>query len=141
MTKAQYLKALATLDLTVSSAAKEFGISRHASEQYAAGEEIPHMVQRQIKEALKLHEREAVRKEKLDAARREAMERDMSVEEYREALGKLGLTIMGAGPVLGVSDRNSQRYAAGRLPVSASIRKLLRLAIETKTSGEKLAGL
>jgi len=33
--------------------------------------------------------------------------------QYREALAQLGLSIVGAGAILGVTPRQSQRYAAG----------------------------
>jgi hypothetical protein len=37
----------------------------------------------------------------------------MTTAQYRTAIKKLGLKIFTAGPVLGISGRQSQRYAAG----------------------------
>jgi hypothetical protein len=54
---------------------------------------------------------------------------EMTAEEYRAALDKLGLSIVGSAEHLGVSHRQSQRYANGMSPVADPVAKLLRLAI------------
>ena len=46
--------------------------------------------------------------------------------QYRAALKKLGLTVVGAAPVLGVSRRQSQYYASGETPIPEPIVRLLR---------------
>lgn len=52
----------------------------------------------------------------------------MTAAEYREALEFLGLSIVGAGPVLGVTGRQSQRYAAGaEIPIT--VNRLLEMLI------------
>lgn len=48
----------------------------------------------------------------------------MTKTQYRSALKKLGLSIVGAAPVLGIGRRQSQRYAAGD-PVPETVAKLL----------------
>ena len=42
----------------------------------------------------------------------------MTSEEYRAALDKLGLSIVGSAEYLGLSRRQSQRYANGATPVA-----------------------
>ena len=56
----------------------------------------------------------------------------MTAKQYRAALEKLGLTIVGAAPVLGISRRQAQRVAAGDSPVPEPIQKLLALIIKHK---------
>lgn len=53
----------------------------------------------------------------------------MTADEYRAALTKLGLTQIGAAPVLGVSARTAQTYAADGPsgPAALAIRLLLSL--------------
>lgn len=55
----------------------------------------------------------------------------MTPQEYRDAIAELGLTITGAGPVLGVTPRMSQYWAAtdGKGP-SETAAILLRLMLE-----------
>ena len=54
---------------------------------------------------------------------------EMTAAEYRAALNKLGLSIVSSAEHLGVSHRQSQRYANGTSPVADPVAKLLRLAI------------
>lgn len=54
----------------------------------------------------------------------------MTTKEYRAALDKLGMTIVGAAPVLGISRRHSQRIAGGGTPVPAPVEKLLKLMLK-----------
>lgn len=62
----------------------------------------------------------------------------MTPTEYREALEQLGLSIVGAGPVIGVDRRTSQRYAAEGAPETVAI--LLRLMLERREAATKNAG-
>lgn len=52
----------------------------------------------------------------------------MTAAQYRKLLDRLGLTIVGAAPVLGISPRQAQRYAAGD-PIPGPVAKLLRLMV------------
>lgn len=61
----------------------------------------------------------------------------MTANQYRAALKKLGLSIVGAAPVLGISRRQSQRIAAGESPVSEPVAKLLRLMLEHDTKPQE----
>jgi hypothetical protein len=54
----------------------------------------------------------------------------MTKNQYRSTLSKLGLTIVGAAPHLGISRRQSQRIAAGNCPVPEPVSKLLAFMIE-----------
>jgi hypothetical protein len=54
----------------------------------------------------------------------------MTSAEYRKALDRLGLSIVGAAPVLGIGRRHSQRIAAGETPVSGPISRLLSLLLK-----------
>ncbi len=69
----------------------------------------------------------------------------MTAAQYRECLSKLGLSVVGAAPVLGIKRRQAQRYAAGGKtgsPVAEPVAKLLLLMIEhrdLKASIEKKA--
>jgi hypothetical protein len=57
----------------------------------------------------------------------------MTPLQYRAACDKLGLTIVGSGPVLGVSKRQAQRYAHGEQPIPETVAKLLRAMIRLGT--------
>jgi hypothetical protein len=63
---------------------------------------------------------------------------EMTTEEYRAALNKLGLSIVGSAEHLGLSPRQSQRYADGTSPVADPVAKLLRLAIRIGLSANDL---
>ena len=62
----------------------------------------------------------------------------MTTKEYRAALNKLGLSIVGSAEHLGLSSRQSQRYANGTSPVADPVAKLLRLAIRIGLSANDL---
>jgi hypothetical protein len=66
---------------------------------------------------------------------------EMTTAEYRAALNKLGLTIVSSAEHLGVSHRQSQRYASGASPVADPVAKLLRLAIRTGLSANDLKAI
>lgn len=53
----------------------------------------------------------------------------MTADEYRDALRRLGLSQVGAAPVLGVSPRTAQTYAAEGPsgPAALAVRLLLEL--------------
>jgi len=59
----------------------------------------------------------------------------MNTQDYKNHIQALGLSIRGAGPVLGVSHRQAQRIAAGECPVPEPVAKLLM----TKVEGNKVA--
>jgi len=61
-------------------------------------------------------------------------------KEYRHALEILGVTIIGAAEVLGVSSRQSQRYAAGEIIPKPTL-KLIRLVIKNKMTREQIENL
>lgn len=54
----------------------------------------------------------------------------MTSTQYRKALKRLDLTITGAGPVIGITPRQSQRLAAGACPISTSIERLVLLLLQ-----------
>ena len=55
---------------------------------------------------------------------------EMSVEEYRAALNKLGLSIVASGEHIGLSHRQSQRYANGTSPVADPVANCFALLFE-----------
>ena len=61
---------------------------------------------------------------------------EMTTEEYRAALDKLGLSIVGSAEYLGLSRRQSQRYA-----VADPVAKLLRLAIRIGLTANDLKAI
>ena len=66
---------------------------------------------------------------------------EMTAAEYRAALNKLGLSIVSSAEHLGVSHRQSQRYANGSSPVADPVAKLLRLAIRTGLTAKDLKAI
>lgn len=56
----------------------------------------------------------------------------MTSQQYSKAIDTLGLTHAAAAKVLGISERQDYRYAAGDTAVPVPIAKLLRLAIAGK---------
>lgn len=57
----------------------------------------------------------------------------MKTTEYRKFLAKFGLSIVGAAPVLGVSRRHAQRFAAGAVippPIEKLIHMLMKHGLE-----------
>ena len=66
---------------------------------------------------------------------------EMTAAEYRAALNKLGLSIVSSAEHLGVSYRQSQRYANGTSPVADPVAKLLRLAIRIGLSANDLKAI
>jgi len=66
---------------------------------------------------------------------------EMTPEEYGSALDALGLSIASAADHLGLSRRQSQRYATGTSPVADPVAKLLRLAIRTGLTANDLKAI
>lgn len=64
----------------------------------------------------------------------------MTSTQYRRALDKLGLTIVGAAPVLGIKRRQSQRYAHNDAQVPVPLAKLLRVALRHRVTADELRG-
>lgn len=64
----------------------------------------------------------------------------MTPEQYRKTLDRLNLSIVGAAPVLGVSPRQAQRYAAGD-PIPGPVSKLLRIMVDRRISPEEVERL
>jgi hypothetical protein len=65
----------------------------------------------------------------------------MTTAEYRSALDRLGLSIVGSAEHLGLSRRQSQRYANGTSPIADPVAKLLRLAIRIGLSADDLKAI
>jgi len=74
-------------------------------------------------------ERNILRAQLAKARHQKKAYEEMSTDEYRAALNKLGLSIVASAEHLGLSYRQSQRYASGTSPVADPVAKLLRLAI------------
>jgi len=66
---------------------------------------------------------------------------EMTAAEYRTALNKLGLSIVSSAEHLGLSHRQSQRYANGTSPVADPVAKLLRLAIRIGLNANDLKAI
>ena len=66
---------------------------------------------------------------------------EMTAAEYRAAPNKLGLSIVSSAEHLGVSHRQSQRYANGTSPVADPVAKLLRLAIRNGLNAKDLKAI
>ncbi len=65
----------------------------------------------------------------------------MTSEEYRKILKRKKLTVVGAGPVLGISRRQAQRLASGEQPIPAAISKLLQIAVRYRIPAKKLQAI
>lgn len=64
---------------------------------------------------------------------------DMTPDQYRAAIQKIGLSQHRAAKFLGVSPRTSQGYALGEYPVPDAISKLLKLMIRLKLKPEDVS--
>lgn len=64
----------------------------------------------------------------------------MTNAQYRDLLEHLDLTVTGAGPVLGISPRQAQRYAANDT-IPGPIAKLMRLMVENNITPNHVAAL
>jgi hypothetical protein len=83
-------------------------------------------------------ERDLLRAQLAKARRHKKPYEEMTTTEYRAALNKLGLSIVGSAEYVGISHRQSQRYANGVTPVAGPVAKLLRLAIRIELSADDL---
>ena len=63
----------------------------------------------------------------------------MTRTQYRAAIERLGLSIVGAAKVLGVSRRQAQRFASGESPVPEPVAKLLRLMIKHNVDPDEVS--
>lgn len=61
----------------------------------------------------------------------------MTAKQYRDHLTKLGMTIVGAAPVLGISRRHSQRFASDG-EVAEPVAKLLKLMVKYEVKPEEV---
>lgn len=62
----------------------------------------------------------------------------MTANEYRAAIEQLGLSQLSAAKFLGVSDRQSRRFALAEADIPAHIAKLLRLMIRLKITPDEV---
>lgn len=65
----------------------------------------------------------------------------MTSEEYRKIVARLGLSIRAISEVFGIAVRQSQRIAAGNIPPSDPARKMMRLADHFGVTAEELRRL
>ena len=63
----------------------------------------------------------------------------MDSTQYSKALSGLGIHPRDAGKVFGYSQRSSERYASGRLPIPSPIAKLVVLAHRHRVKVELIA--
>jgi DNA-binding transcriptional regulator YiaG len=61
----------------------------------------------------------------------------MTADEYREAIGMLGLSQVAAARLLGVDERTSRRWVSGEREVAPPAVRFLRYLIATKKTGEQ----
>lgn len=64
--------------------------------------------------------------------------RAMTAKQFNTALERLGLSQVGAGKMLGVTDRTIRNYAAGASEIPEPTAKLLRLALAGKVSTDDI---
>ena len=62
----------------------------------------------------------------------------MTRKQYLAAIGKLGLSQIGAGRMLGLSKRQAQRLASGESPIPETIARLLLLMDYNELTEEDL---
>jgi hypothetical protein len=62
----------------------------------------------------------------------------MTAEEYRIALHRLDISIVGMADVAGISRRQAQRIAGGHCPVPPTIAKVLRLMLEHRLTVDEI---
>jgi hypothetical protein len=86
-------------------------------------------------------ERDLLRAQLAKARHHKKPYEEMTTREYRAALSKLGLSIVASAEHLGLSHRQSQRYANGTSPVADPVAKLLRLAIRIGLTANDLKAI
>lgn len=62
----------------------------------------------------------------------------MNPDQYREALARLGLSVVGAGKLFGVNPRTSQRWAAGDQDIPTAVSLVIRYWIKTGIRPDEL---
>lgn len=62
----------------------------------------------------------------------------MTPKQYRAAIDRLGLSQVKAGAFLGVSARQSRRWALGEAEIPKVVAMILRLMVKTRTAPEDL---
>lgn len=65
----------------------------------------------------------------------------MTKDQYRSAITRLGWSIVGAGPMLGVSRRQSEYYASGQTQVPEPIENLIAALLALEAAREMIAVL
>jgi len=63
----------------------------------------------------------------------------MTSTEYRDALARLSLSVVGAGRLFGVNPRTSQRWAAGEQDIPRAVQIALRLMLRFEVTPSDLA--
>jgi hypothetical protein len=62
----------------------------------------------------------------------------LSPDEYRSALARLGLSVVGAGVFFGVNPRTSQRWASGEQDIPRAVQIALKLMLRYRVKPESL---
>lgn len=65
----------------------------------------------------------------------------MSKDDYRSGIARLGFTISGAGPALGVTSRMSEYYASGHTRVPATIEGLIEALLALEAARDLIGAL
>jgi hypothetical protein len=65
----------------------------------------------------------------------------MTQSEYQRTIKRLGLSIVGAGEVIGVGPRQAQRFAHGDSAVPEPVARLLRLMIKNGITADEVKDL
>jgi hypothetical protein len=86
-------------------------------------------------------ERDLLRAQLAKARHHKKPYEEMTTEEYRATLNKLGLSIVASAEHLGLSPRQPQRYANRTSPVADPVAKLLRLAIRIGFTADDLKAI
>lgn len=66
------------------------------------------------------------------------MAADMSIDEYRETVQALGMTLTGAARYFRVDERTARRWANGELPIPFAVGLLLRFQLAKGFSPERV---
>lgn len=62
----------------------------------------------------------------------------MTKDEYRDAIGRLGLTQVGAARFLGVNEKTSRRWASGESDIPRTVAVVLWLMLRFKVKPESV---
>lgn len=69
------------------------------------------------------------------------MTKQMTKQDYRAGIARLGYSITAAGPALGVSSRMSEYYASGHTQVPGPIAYLIEALLALESARELIAAL